>query len=171
MPLVDGVNVMTYDFVTGAGPVTGHHTALYSTGKQQTSADAVVQLLDSVGVPREKIVLGAAFYARIWKDVPSEENGLYQKGEYKETLLYKDLSQFLSDNDGFQKFWDPTARASYLYHPSKKMFVSYDDSLSVRYKSQYVVDHGLGGIMFWQIAGDEVKNGLLEVISEVRQNN
>jgi chitinase len=34
------------------------------------------------------------------------------------------------------------------------MFVSYEDAESLGLKCQYVLDHKLGGIMFWDYAGD-----------------
>src|SRR5688572_20342804 len=63
MPLLDKVNLMTYDLVHGYSTVTGHHTPLYSTPEQKQSADNVIRYLDSIGVPLSKLIIGAAFYA------------------------------------------------------------------------------------------------------------
>ena len=35
-PLVDKVNLMSYDLVNGNSTITGHHTPLYSTPQQKT---------------------------------------------------------------------------------------------------------------------------------------
>ena len=164
MPLLDNVNLMTYDMVNGGSSTTGHHSSLYSTSQQPNSSDGVVNFLDSIGVPREKMILGAAFYARTWEDVDSLSNGLYQKGNFKSSVLYKDLEKFEKENLGFKKYWDTTARAPYSYNAEKKLFATYDDSLSIAEKTKYVINKDLGGIMFWQLSGDKTEDGLLDVI-------
>jgi Glycosyl hydrolases family 18 len=59
-PLVNHINLMTYDLVNGYDTVTGHHTPLYSTPRQHESIDHAVRFLDSAGVPLSKLVIGAA---------------------------------------------------------------------------------------------------------------
>ena len=65
MPLIDNVNLMSYDLVSGFSKFTGHHTGLYSTNEQKRSGDYGVNYLKKIGVPAQKIVLGAAFYGRV----------------------------------------------------------------------------------------------------------
>lgn len=168
MPLLDNVNLMSYDLVNGGSPKTGHHTSLYSTPEQPLSADKAINFLDSIGVPRQKIVLSAAFYARIWEEVDSISNGLYQTGKFKNSILYKDLEKFEEKNPGFKRYWDTIAKAPYSYNANKKMFATYDDSLSVAEKTQYVIEKNLGGIMFWQLSGDKKEEGLLDVIHRIK---
>ena len=73
-PLVDRINLMTYDLITGYNTVTGHHTGLYSTRKQKESCDNAVKLLKAKGVPLNKLLIGAAFYARVWENVGPEND-------------------------------------------------------------------------------------------------
>ena len=168
MPLVDGVNLMSYDLVSGGSDSTGHHTPLYSTSQQRSSAVNAIQFLDSLGVPKEKIVVGAAFYARVWEEVDSTSRGLYQGGKFKEALLFKDLETYFEENPGFIRYWDSIANAPYSYNPEKGLFATYDDSLSIAGKTEYVRDNGLGGIMFWQLSGDREGKGLVDVIHFVK---
>lgn len=42
MPLIDRVNLMTYDLINGYSTQTGHHTALYSRKEQKESTDNAV---------------------------------------------------------------------------------------------------------------------------------
>src|SRR5690606_33537276 len=74
MPLVNNVNLMSYDLVSGFSTVTGHHTPLYSNANQRESADDAIRYLISIGVPADKIVIGGAFYARTWENVENENN-------------------------------------------------------------------------------------------------
>jgi chitinase len=168
MESVDRVNIMTYDLVNGYSPVTGHHTPLYSTTQQAESTDNAVTRLIAMGVPKNKMVIGAAFYGRVWETVPPENNGLYQKGKFKTSIAYKDFtSKFLKDSS-FAYHWDEQAMAPFLYNRQRQLFISYDDTRSIDLKTTYVRDKGLGGIMFWELTNDEHKNSLLEVINAVR---
>jgi len=149
MPLVDRVNLMSYDLVNGYSTITGHHTPLYSDKPQSESTDYAVKYLISHGVANNKIVIGGAFYARIWENVPAVNNGLYQSGKFKTGVDYKNFSKELSKENGFQYFWDEKAQAPYFYSKEKKLFATGDDKKSIRLKTKYVKDQKLQGIMFW----------------------
>ncbi|MBZ5857857.1 glycoside hydrolase family 18 protein [Flavihumibacter profundi] len=164
MPLVDRVNLMTYDLVNGYSRTTGHHTALHATEKQPEATDHCVDYLLKLGVPSEKLVIGAAFYARVWKNVPSENNGLFQPGEFKTMISYKDFGNELSTANGFVSFWDDASKAPYSYNARKLEFATYDNERSIAEKTKYVLDKKLGGIMFWELSGDKFNSGLLDQI-------
>ncbi|MBC7934989.1 MAG: glycoside hydrolase [Rhizobacter sp.] len=161
MPLVDRVNLMSYDFTRSK---TGHNTALYSTTEQASSADYFIKHLYTLGVPANKIVLGAAFYAVKLDSVAAENNGLYQAGKPAKAVAFKDLDSKAPEANGYKRFWDTTAKAPYIYNERSQEFLSYDDERSVYLKMQYVIDHQLNGIMFWQLTQDKYKGGLLEAI-------
>lgn len=164
MPLFDNVNVMTYDIVNGATPHTGHHTALYSTPEQKDSTNNAVQALIDKGVPPEKIVIGAAFYARAWENVESVNLGLYQTGKPIEGAKYKDYASVYSPAEGYIYSWDHIAEAPIFYNEEKKIFVTFDDKRSVTSKVRYIKSRRLGGIMFWQLSQDSDEDSLLEAI-------
>ncbi|MCH5716956.1 glycoside hydrolase family 18 protein [Niabella hibiscisoli] len=88
MPVVDYVNLMNYDMVHGNTPHTGHHTPLYSTDDQKESVHACVSYLESIGVSRQQMVIGAAFYGRSWGQVENVNHGLYQPGVFKNFLSH-----------------------------------------------------------------------------------
>lgn len=165
-PLVNHINLMTYDLVNGYDTVTGHHSPLYSTPRQQESTDHAVKFLDSAGVPFDKLVIGAAFYGRLFGGVDSIDDGLYRPGRYKRSIPYRDLAAFLFADSGFVLHRDPVAQAPWLYNPVQRLFFTFDDSLSVRLKTLYVLEKHLGGIMFWQLGEDRSGNGLLDAIDD-----
>ena len=39
--------------------------------------------------------------------------------------------------------------------------------MSIKLKTEYAIEKGLGGIMFWQLRSDAEKDGLLDAIHEV----
>lgn len=54
----------------------------------------------------------------------------------------------------YQRHYDAVAVAPWLWNADKKVFISTEDEESMRAKVQYVVDKGIGGVMFWELAGD-----------------
>lgn len=166
MPIVDRVNLMSYDLVNGYSKVTGHHTPLNFSARQKESVRTAVQFLDSLQVPLNKIAIGAAFYARVWENVENKNNGLYQSGTFKDFVNYKNFDTYFAEDDGFDEHFDPETEAYYRYSPKKKLFATFDNPQSVRSKTRYAVKNGLGGVMFWQLGGDKYENGLLKAIDD-----
>jgi len=164
MKKVDFVNMMTYDLVNGYARVTGHHTALYSTPIQKESTDNAISYLIKLGIDPGKIILGAAFYARIFGDVPAENNGLGQPAKFLRGTPYRKFITEFTEEKGYKLHWDEKAQAPYAYNAADKTFATFDDKRSIAIKSKYVIDHHLGGIMFWELGSDLYTGGLLETI-------
>lgn len=169
MPLLDKVNLMSYDLVNGYSRVTGHHTPLYSTPQQKQSTDNAIRFFDSIHVPLNKIIIGAAFYARVWDSVPDVNRGLYQSGVFKSFIGHNRFSQGLSADSGYVFYRDSIAKAPYAYNKRKGLFATFDDSLSIDAKTKYVKEKKLGGIMFWELTLDDKRNGLLEAINKAKE--
>jgi chitinase len=167
MRFADKVYVMSYDLVHGFSTSSGHHTPLYSTPQQEASVDNAVNRLLAKKVPAKKIVVGAAFYARMFLVNDTINRGLYRPGRFYRGISYAHLYDSISTAKGFTQYWDPVAQAPYAFNPERKILVTYDDSISVTRKTQYVLNRKLGGIMFWQLADDKFRNGLLQVIADI----
>jgi chitinase len=161
---LDKVNVMSYDLVHGFSKVSGHHTPLYSTPQQKESGDNAVIRLIQAGVPVNKIILGAAFYGRMFEVSDTNNQGLYRPARFYHGISYSRLTDTVSPINGFVQYWDPVANAPYAFNMQRKIQVTYDDSLSIAHKTEYVITKGLGGIMFWQLLDDKFSDGLLDVI-------
>ena len=131
MRLADKVYVMSYDLVHGFSTVSGHHTPLYSTPQQKLSADNAVNRMLAAGVPAQKIVIGAAFYARMFRVNDTINNGLYRPGSFYRGISYSNLYDSISAAKGFTQYRDPLAQAPYAFNPERKILVTYDDSVSV----------------------------------------
>ncbi|NLS13301.1 chitinase [Vibrio sp. SM6] len=54
----------------------------------------------------------------------------------------------------YQRFFDEVAVAPWLWNAEKKVFLSTEDKASIDIKADYVIDKEIGGIMFWELAGD-----------------
>jgi len=166
MPMVNYVNMMTYDLVNGNSKRTGHLTSLYSTAEQSESTDHAIMFLDSIGVPMQKVVIGTAFYARLFSGVEPVNNGLYQKGKFSGYVVYRDFEEKLGAAAGYQQYWDSQAKAPYAYNSKTKTFATFDNLRSVYEKTKYAKARNLAGVMFWELRGDKESGGLLDMIYE-----
>ncbi|WP_372352710.1 chitinase C-terminal domain-containing protein [Streptomyces sp. KL116D] len=54
----------------------------------------------------------------------------------------------------YQRNYDSTLVAPWLWNSEKKVFLSTEDEQSVAAKADYVADRGIGGTMIWELAGD-----------------
>lgn len=166
MPLLNRVNLMSYDLVSGFSTRTGHHTPLYSTPQQAVSVDSGVKKLIQMGVPRRKIVIGAAFYARVWAAVENVDSGIFQSGKFVDFVHFKHFNKRLSAENDFVFFRDSIAQAPYAYSVKRKEFATFDDPTSISAKTAYAVKEKLGGIMFWEITSDSDNGELLNAIHQ-----
>ncbi|CAM4341213.1 chitinase [Paenibacillus endophyticus] len=164
---LDFVQLMTYDMRGGFQILTGHHTNLFApTGDLfRISVDASVNLFIRAGVPKEKLVIGAAFYSRKWQGVPDHANGLHQMaggtGGYGPDFTAL-AAEYIDKND-YVRYWDDEAKAPYLFNGTS--FISYEDEQSLQHKCDYVKERGLAGVMFWEYSCDETHR-LLDAIFE-----
>jgi chitinase len=171
----DQINIMTYD-LSGpySGWVTWFNSPIYddgyrfpSTGGLVPSVDGAVSNFIANGVSPRKLGIGIAFYGDIWQggagtstggvtqprqswtNAPSMNQSAYNTimADYYQTNLYH---------------WDAGAQAAYLSisnaNPANDMFISYDDQRTCQSKVSYARNHGLGGVMIWELAQDH-QNG------------
>lgn len=155
---VDTVNLMAYDYyVPSFDTVTGNHAPLFTNpaDPKKISVDRSVREFEQAGVPATKLVVGVPFYGHVWGEVDDVDHGLFRPGKPVPNAFaqYSNISSTMLNN-GYARYWDPIASAPYLYSTEKKIFVSYEDPESLALKCKYVLDHKLGGIMFWDYSGD-----------------
>jgi chitinase len=167
-PLVDNINIMSYDFVGAGSERTGHHTALMAATEQSNAADTTIQTLIGLGVPAQKIIIGAAFYVKTFKDVSATNNGLFQPAVFNRSYNQVDFENVKSQ---YAFFWDKTAQAPFAYDSINKLFATFDNPKSIALKVQYAKDHNLGGIMFWQLMNDKKEDGLLKAMVHALKNS
>ncbi|SHK46601.1 glycoside hydrolase family 18 protein [Rhodothermus profundi] len=157
-PLVDFINLMTYDFHGSWTDHTGHHANLYpsSLDPEKMSVDGAVRRYLAAGVPGAKLVIGVPFYGRGWQEVRPEHQGRYQPYgmPVEKELSFAVLQRYYVGREGVTRYWDAEAQAPYLWHPEQRIFISYEDEQSLEAKIAYVRMQQLGGIMFWEYSGD-----------------
>ena len=167
-PLLDWINVMTYDMAGDWSDVTGFNSPLYGTSSE-LSVDATISGLLALGVPANKLLLGAPFYGRGWSGAGSQNSGLNQP--------YKSIPQGTSEQGSYdywdlaahyigkyQRFWSEAAQVPWLYDAKSGTMISYDDPQSLAGKAEYVRGQGLGGMMVWELSEDTPDSALLTAI-------
>ena len=164
MPLVDFVNLMTYDLVGGYATVTGHHSLLQDYRPAQESTAKCVNWLLKHNIAANKLIIGAAMYARVWDSVPDIDHGLYQPGKFKQGVAFNNFKNYFNDTSGYTYYWDKKAKAPFQYNPSQNLFATFDDERSIREKIKFIRLKKLGGIMFWELAQDVKTDGLVDVM-------
>lgn len=165
---LDYVNLMTYDYYPDT--VAVHHTNMYHSESYacENSGDAAVQAFLEAGVPADKLVVGIAFSSRAFTLKEGAKAGLADTVVTQTRIGgggFTRIKDSLENKKGFEKFWDSTARAPYLFNASERIFVTYDDERSVMEKCAYVRENGLAGVMFWEYMADP-KEYLLDAINE-----
>lgn len=156
---LDYINVMTYDLKCGFHSLAGHHTQLFSsTGDVfMNSCDQALRLFHSYGVPKDKLLLGAAMYSRKAEGLKDRNHGFLQIAS-KPVGYGPDYSILVKDyinKNGFVRYWDDEAKAPWLFNGST--FISYDDPESMRCKAQYVLDNDFGGVFYWEHKCDDTR--------------
>ncbi len=172
---LDFINIMTYDAYNGLHNITGHHCNLFpafgdpaveAKGEEIKSALTSVQGHIIAGVPVEKINLGLAFYGRKWEGVKKENNGLFQTAESVGMIeYYRIIAQECTEETDYVRYWDENAKAPYLWNVDSGIFISYEDTTSIKYKIEWLKNKGLGGVMFWEYT-DDYESQLLDCIDE-----
>jgi chitinase len=174
---VDWINLMTYDFAGTWSKVTCFNAPLYTPdtgieGVTQLSSDATVRAYRTAGVPADKIVVGVPFYCRAFGSVRDLNHGLFQPHDGKPPATpagarhwtYGSIIASGLDQSA-QRHWHDRAKVPWIYDARAGVLITYEDPDSVRAKAAYVRDHGLGGVMIWELSQDDARASLLEALS------
>jgi chitinase len=164
---VDFYMLMTYDYFGAFNPQgpTAPHSPLYSYAGIPTSgfySDNAVQVLKSLGVPSDKILLGIGFYGRGWTGVTQSTPGGTAtgaaEGEFEAGINdYKVLKQSCPATGLI-------AGTAYAYCDNN--WWSYDTPETIQTKMNYVKEQKLNGAFFWELSGDTQDGELIRAIDE-----
>jgi chitinase len=174
VPLLDWVNLMSYDFHGGWESTTNFNAPLHTdpadpAGDQGLDVAAAVAAWLARGIPRAKLVVGMPFYGRGWAGVPATNDGLYQPstslppGTYEAGVFdYRDLvANYLPS---MTRYFNAASQAPWLYDAARGVMISYEDPESIAAKAAFVASEGLGGGMVWDLSSDTGDSTLLETL-------
>jgi chitinase len=156
-PLVDQVNIMSYEMAGNWGGWQSWHQAALAGegGTHPTSIAAVVSKYRGLGLPAAKLGVGLGFYGSCWRGptapLQSPGSGVVASDN---TMSYANIVASYAPKGTYT--WDPTASAGYLSFasatgPAGCTMISYEDPQSIAAKGAYVQSQGLGGAMIWTV--------------------
>ena len=167
----DTLKVMNYDYYGSWSGVTGHNANLYNNPRKQNdmSTDKSISGYLKAGVPSGKIMLGVAFYGKVWNNVSpgsyTDTPGLYQSSTaYDSEKSWVFIRNYLADSR-YTRYWDDSAQAPFLYNASDKKWVSYTDPQQIQRLAAYGKEKKLGGVFAWEYSQDSDAE-LLQALAE-----
>jgi chitinase len=139
-PVVDFVNIMTYDM----GNPPYHHAGLYrSKYTSGISVDEAVTAHLNAGMPIHKLVLGIPFYGH-------GKSGIANFIDYNEIVKLS----------GYKAQWDDLAKVPFLENDKGEFVCTYENPESIAIKCAYLLNRGMLGAMYWEYGGD-TEDGIL----------
>ncbi|OGU74747.1 MAG: hypothetical protein A3H45_10635 [Ignavibacteria bacterium RIFCSPLOWO2_02_FULL_55_14] len=161
-PLLDYVNVMTYDFYGSLDPISGHNAALFGTcgGDSTRSVDASLRLFtEHYGIPASKITLGIPFYGKTFAICGGPCSPYGRADSATSSVRSIEYAAIDGTMRGFLRSWDNVAQVPFAVDTTRNIFLTYDDEYSVALKAEYVINHGVAGVIIWEITGDQLGQG------------
>jgi chitinase len=169
--IVDTLKVMNYDYYGGWSGTTGYNANLYNNPRRsgEQSTDKSITSYLKAGIPSEKIMLGVAFYGKVWNGVSAGSYvppGLYQPySTYGTEPTWTTIKSYLREGSGYTRYWDEAAATPVLYNESNKRWVTYTDPQQIRRLTAYAREKGLGGVFAWEYSQDSGAE-LLKALAE-----
>ncbi|UXI66541.1 glycosyl hydrolase family 18 protein [Tahibacter amnicola] len=112
---------------------------------------------------------GAVGIDNLWHDLengqemPAGSNPLWHAKNLQQNILPSYIASYGLDptNDPddrltgtYTRHYDTTLVSPWLWNAQKNVFLSTEDDESTTTKANYIVNKGIGGVMFWELAGD-----------------
>lgn len=170
---VDRINVMTYDYHTGA-TVTNFNAPLAPIADDPEPAANITASMaawQEAGVAASKLAVGIPFYGRAFSQVSGSGDGLLLPGDPEGTeawsgegIAYRDLVAARPLDKGFEAFWNEQAEVPYLYNAADGVWISYDNARSVTAKTEFARRQGHAGVILWELGSDD--GALLDAVGK-----
>ncbi len=159
---VDFFCCMTYDFFGGWMDRAGHNSPLYPPPDNNNGSvsSGVQYLTEKRSLEKNKVLPGVPFYGRGCDAGGLNLPNLGNNVEYR----YSEIIPLV--RNGWNYFWDNTAKVPFLINAGKTKFISFDDTLSVRLKCEYIKEQKLAGLFIWALGQDKIgaQQPLLETV-------
>lgn len=152
---LDFGNIQGYDLWGSWSTQTGHQGNIYGDDAHNwgLGLDSIVASYTSAGISPSQLNLGLAGYGQGWRDA---ERGAWQEsgGAVLGGTRTWDELKALGLEIEHEYTSDGKFNASFGYNPNSREWYSFDDPFAVSEKAQWAISQGLGGVDYWQIAGD-----------------
>lgn len=155
-PILDFMNVMTYDFTGSWAGYAGLNSPLrqdpndpIQSGSVKTSMDLYA---DIYGVPLAQLNIGTPFYGYEFDGVDALWAACAGCGNQQN---YGDYIKPLMNSSSWQKEMDKSAKSPYMVNSTLPAFITYDNASSTSSKTRYIMkQRGFGGVFMWELSAD-----------------
>ena len=151
---VDWFNAMCYDYHGSWSAHSGHNAPLYQLpGDYDGAVDAgMVYLHNTRGIPKTQLTVGMPFYGK-------EFNSASLYGSFTSEVTDYTFTEIIPKMNGdWTYFWDDVSKVPYLTNGSNTKLISFDDTVSIRHKCEWIKEQGYSGGMIWALGQDIVNN-------------
>ncbi|HQH12522.1 MAG TPA: glycoside hydrolase family 18 protein [Candidatus Sumerlaeota bacterium] len=158
-PLLDFINVMTYDMHGPWGSHAGFNSIIKADPADKECRNNSIEGQMDYWVkrrkcPRNKLLVGIPLYGRgfavqKWYD-PIDKN----KKPAHPYVPFKDIAGL--QKAGWTRVWDSGAGAPYLKKQGVLELISYDDEETAAQKGRWAAQNKFAGIFFWEISQDYI---------------
>jgi len=161
-------SVMCFDYHGPWDMRTGHISPIYGykgDGHPNFNVNYTINYLIDNGLSRDRLVMGMPLYGKSFTLSNQANHGLNAParagtaGPYTRmagTLAYYEICEALKQG-GWTTVQDPQKRMGpYIYRGNQ--WISYDDTTSLTWKTQFIKDYDLAGAMVWDLAYDDFHN-------------
>lgn len=156
--LIDQIGVMNYDYHGPWNASTGFLAPLYGDPRHPSgTVQASIAAYEFAGVPGEKLLMGLPFYGYQWTHVSGSNHGLFQAGQGVEGD--RPYSYIRTLVKSWPAYRDRRSCAPWLFDGVN--FWTYEDPLSIAFKTSFAAQQHLGGVMIWELSEDSPDGELL----------
>jgi chitinase len=166
---LDFGNIQGYDLWGSWEPtMTGHQGNLFEDPEdpraedERFDLDAAVQIYLDAGIDPAQLGLGLAAYGRGWSGAPSAKPWTAASGPAPGTVE-AGLEDYDKLRDLGTEQVDPGLAAAWRHDGDQ--WWSYDNAETIKRKGEYITEKGLGGGMWWELAGNQ-DGSLMAVLAE-----
>lgn len=157
-PLLDFINVMTYDIHGPWSDHAGHNSPLIQNakdpGQEGSVADSIDLFVNDYGVPPQQLNIGTAFYGYEFDGVGQ----LWDSCDCSQTTTARDYGTYIKQRIGslgWKTKSDKAAKSPYLVHEDGPGILTYDNASSTAGKVVYALGkRKLGGVFMWELSAD-----------------
>ncbi|MGD9909890.1 MAG: glycosyl hydrolase family 18 protein [Candidatus Izemoplasmatales bacterium] len=175
---LDYINMMTYGMVSNNGY---YQNALYKSttnanttnlvGKTLSSCSIAesVAIYNTYGIPNSKIIVGVAFYGIKQTRTYDAGSGTWSAWTNAGSVSYTYIMNNYLNNSNYNYYYDSKAGVPYIISTDGTIFISFDNPRSIMDKSDYIINQGLGGMMYWENGLDSSGTLLLAMESSLKE--
>jgi chitinase len=160
---VDWFSIMSYGYHGSFSSHSGPYAPLYQSplDNDGCAAFSAGYMYYTRKIPTSKLLLGIPFFG-----IQFTTAGLYKPftGSVPELTFSQAMDSLRIGGWGYN--WDSVSAVPYLQDSSKTRLITFDDTMSVRLKTEYSFSKNFGGVMIWALDQDlnDNEQPLLEAI-------